>query len=171
MSDRKNPPLELKADETVLVTLKTGKPFKSGSNSYGNWHGYNLLKDGEEYTFFADDSVHSAFQTVGRDGARFNITLKFQGRHKSYVVKEALFDERGEKFDQPKSVVDNPDARLEYRRKRVSRLAEAIHDVYESRKEIATFATDDEKAFLSGVYSPENVQKFAVSLFIEENRK
>ena len=62
MSFDKKDTLKIGKGEIVTVKLDGNEPFKSGQNTFdgkvSNWHGYNIVKDGVEYTYFASDSVH-----------------------------------------------------------------------------------------------------------------
>ena len=63
MSFDKKDTLKIGKGEIVTIKLEGNEPFKSGQNTFdgkvSNWHGYNVIKDGTEYTYFASDSVHS----------------------------------------------------------------------------------------------------------------
>lgn len=154
-----NPKLELKANQPQLLTLKSSKPFAEGVNKFGKWFGWNVLIDGLEHTFFTDETVNSAFLTAGKAGSKFNVTLKFNGKTPSYVVQEALFDDKGVRVDQPQSVQEPSPAREAYRANRVERLVAAIIDVKVALSQSSETAT------------PDLIQKYATSLLIEEQKR
>ena len=66
-----NNTIKLSPDGDNIVELLYPTP-KTGTNNYGNWYLYGVIKDGQETGFFATDSLHKKLSVYGQ-GARVNI--------------------------------------------------------------------------------------------------
>jgi hypothetical protein len=66
-----NNTIKLSPDGDNIVELLYPTP-KTGTNNYGNWYLYGVMKDGQETGFFATDSLHKKLSVYGQ-GARVNI--------------------------------------------------------------------------------------------------
>ena len=66
-----NNTIKLSPDGDNIVELLYPTP-KTGTNTYGNWYLYSVMKDGQETGFFATDSLHKKLSVYGQ-GARVNI--------------------------------------------------------------------------------------------------
>ena len=78
------PTLRISKGELATLKLDKVKPFKEGSNTFDGqskpWFGYNAIKDGVEYTYFASQSVHDLIMASGIRAAD-PFTLELRSAH------------------------------------------------------------------------------------------
>ena len=77
----KKPTLRISKGEIATLKLDKVAPFKEGSNTFDGqskpWFGYNAVKDGVDYTYFASQSVHDLIMASGiRAAATFTLELR-----------------------------------------------------------------------------------------------
>tara|TARA_R100001594_G_scaffold135464_2_gene177226 strand:- start:2059 stop:2571 length:513 start_codon:yes stop_codon:yes gene_type:complete len=80
--------IKLSPDVANIVELMYETP-KTGTNSYGNWYLYGVIKDGIETGFFATDALHKKLSVYGQ-GAKVSITKEEYAPGKSAWTVEPL---------------------------------------------------------------------------------
>ena len=118
MSFDKKDTLKIGKGEIVTVKLDGNEPFKSGQNTFdgkvSNWHGYNIVKDGVEYTYFASDSVHYLIKEAEPRGD-FTLELRTlnnkEGQPRSvwHLIGKSIYQYQDEKTNnQPQEQENQP---------------------------------------------------------------
>ena len=100
MSFDKKDTLKIGKNEIATIKLEGNEPFKSGQNTFdgkvSNWHGYNVVKGGIEYTYFASDSVHSLIKEAQPRG---EFTLELRTVNNIYQFQEQNTTQPKENLD------------------------------------------------------------------------
>lgn len=161
MSEKqRNPKLEFEVNTPAVVTI--GKMFYKGTNSYGDYFGYNLTYNGSEYTFFASPFVHERFQAFGQ-GTTVKVNKRQRAGEKNATweigevnghapAQNAATGEAKPKYE-PSTF--NREA---YREQRILRMHQAYEDAVRVRDLIGDELTS------------EDLRSIAISFVIEENR-
>ena len=115
MSFDKKDTLKIGKNEIATIKLEGNEPFKSGQNTFdgkvSNWHGYNVVKGGIEYTYFASDSVHSLIKEAQPRG-EFTLELRTvnnkEGQLRSvwYLNGKNIYQFQEQNTIQPKENLD-----------------------------------------------------------------
>lgn len=170
------PKLELKSNipETVHIKYVDNNPKDYG---YGPTYRYVVTQNGEEKTLFLNERQYEEIKDY-KSGDVVILLVKEEKNeagktYKHFTVRPALLDERGEVVQPRKDIVNNEDARKEYRERRIRLLAEAIEDTFRARRMLldayGKFPEIEEE--IRAVFTPEVIQDFATTLLISEDRR
>lgn len=160
---QRNPKLEFETNVPAVVTI--GKMFYKGTNSYGDYFGYNVTYEGSEYTFFASPFVHERFQAFGQ-GSTVKVNKRQRAGEKS--VTWEIGEVNGHASAQNPATGDGKPKyepstfnRGAYREQRVERMAEALSDAIQIRDRLKELEIE---------LTTEDLRSIAISFVIEENR-
>lgn len=166
------PKLELKPNtpETVVIRQTDHVPKEYG-------YRYVVARNGEEMTLFLNKRQYAEIKDY-RVGDTVVLLLKEEkneagNTYKQFIVRPALLDERGEVVQPRKDIVNNEDARKEYREKRIRLLAEAIEDTFRARRMLldAYGKFPEIEGEIRAVFTADVIQKLATTLLINEDRR
>ena len=140
------PNLELKLDESVLLTLVFDRCIE-GRNSRGDYHLYRVAKeDGSEHTFSAPEGIHNAIVAHQlKKGSQF-LLKKIPG--KNGLRGELVFEAIG----------DSPEMKRENGYK--TTMAECLRDAFEISRELTELGL-----------RAEDVRVIALTLFIDRTKQ
>lgn len=169
------PKLELKTNVPTTVTLKY-VPTESKDYGYGATWKYTVVHDGVEKIYFFNERQYSAVKDFKR-GDSLVLEMREEKNeetgktYKRLIVKPALFDDRGNLVPPaPPDIAKDPVAFSAYRDERVKTLAAAIEDVIRVKQQLIA-SHYEHKESIENLFTGETVQDYAVSLWIEENKR
>ena len=156
-------------------SVKINKFVKDGENQYGPWWLYDVTNaKGEEMSWF----VTKEWQKKEIDGyvgktIVVQMEAKLSKDGKPYkqlrIIGEAVPNsETGTPVEPEPNIKTNGQDYAKYWEEQRDLLARCIHTVMEARKILGDYAPEDST---EGIFTPDAIQKYAVSLYIEYKRR